>query len=89
MLNTCPTFFIGISLFVNYRPKTCISKGHQKSEIKDVRKILIGRGEHVYKVDLFSVPSLIIKHIAVQLYIVIDEILVKVLLIHIHSTIES
>lgn len=63
-----------------------------KSEIQDVRKILIGRGVLGNKVDLFSVPSLIIKHIAVQLYIVVDEILVKVLLIHVHSfkcTIES
>lgn len=88
MLNNFRTFSQGISLFINYIPKTCVEKGHQ-CKIQDMRKILIGRGVHVNKVDLFSVPSLIIKHIAVQLYIVVDEILVKVLLIHIHSTVES
>lgn len=92
MFNNFQTFSQGISLFVNYGPKTFIEKGHQKSEIQYMRKILIDRGVHVNKVDLLSVPSLIIKHFAVKLYIVVDEILVKMLLIHVHSfkcTIES
>lgn len=89
MFNNFQTFSQEISLFVNYRPKTFIEKGHQKSEIQYMRKILM---VHVNKVDLLSVPSLIIKHFAVKLYIVVDEILVKMLLIHVHSfkcTIES
>lgn len=79
MFNNFQTFPQEISLFVNYRPKTFIEKGHQKSEIQYtcMRKILIDRGVHVNKVDLLSVPSLIIKHFAVKLYIVVDEILVK------------
>lgn len=89
MFNNFQTFSQGISLFVNYRPKTFIEKGLQKSEIQYMRKILM---VHVNKVDLLSVPSLIIKHFAVKLYIVVNEILVKMLLIHVHSfkcTIES
>lgn len=34
MFNNFQTFSQEISLFVNYRPKTFIEKGHQKSEIQ-------------------------------------------------------
>lgn len=48
-------------------PKFPMFNSHQKSEIQYMRKILIDRGVHVNKVDLLSVPSLIIKHFAVKL----------------------
>lgn len=46
-----------------------------------MRKILIDWGVYVNKVDLLSVLFFIIKYFVDKLYIVVDEILVKMLLI--------
>lgn len=49
-----------------------------------MRKILIDWGVYVNKVDLLSVLFFINKYFVVKLYIVVDEILVKMLLIYVY-----